>query len=466
MKIIKNNYINDFCSFKKNIKWLKRHEKNLIKFRFFILYYLLSILLRQTSYANDSGYAFIFFNGIWNLRQDAVYSAHMLREKINLSKNFNAQPVRYELFYNQTGCVKGKISCLEDIGEMFLQRISAIDNNLKDKWDIFWKLLSLKGIASITDRSIFGQKSSKISVIKDAIKGLHEKLASSAAKYIASLLIHNDSLNVDLSQHENRIKTLAAEGYKLMLVPHSQGNLFAVSAYQKALEVNDYTNDSIGIFHIAPPLADLRGAYILADKDMVIQSLNGLGCIGVPRANYKLPFKHIITDLSGHTLESTYLNKNLSCCKMIESSVKKKMLAMKTPIHFSPKADLTVTLTWDGLGDVDLHIDEPSGNHIYHKNREGDGYLDIDNTKGYGPEHYYFRYKRGMPEKLAFKVSIVNYMGARGRQATIQVASGAEGEIFSSTVDLGNEGFERQVVLINIDCAANRPCRVQTKKPG
>ncbi|MBI0583296.1 MAG: hypothetical protein ISF22_03610 [Methanomassiliicoccus sp.] len=34
----------------------------------------------------------------------------------------------------------------------------------------------------------------------------------------------------------------------------------------------------------------------------------------------------------------------------------------------------------------------PPGRHIYYGNRGGSGinpYLDLDNTKGYGPEHYY-----------------------------------------------------------------------------
>ncbi len=59
-------------------------------------------------------------------------------------------------------------------------------------------------------------------------------------------------------------------------------------------------------------------------------------------------------------------------------------------------ASLTVTLTWgQDNSDVDLHILEPgaSGRHIYYSNK-GDSYdnhpyLDLDNTHGFGPEHYY-----------------------------------------------------------------------------
>lgn len=54
---------------------------------------------------------------------------------------------------------------------------------------------------------------------------------------------------------------------------------------------------------------------------------------------------------------------------------------------------LTVTLSWgQGSSDVDLHVLEPYGRHIYFANSMPDAngpYLDFDNTYGYGPEHYY-----------------------------------------------------------------------------
>jgi uncharacterized protein YfaP (DUF2135 family) len=68
----------------------------------------------------------------------------------------------------------------------------------------------------------------------------------------------------------------------------------------------------------------------------------------------------------------------------------------------SPAA-MTVTLTWDqGESDVDLHVQEPGteGRHIYYSNKGYDlemPYLDLDNTAGYGPEHYYAVYGSKLP---------------------------------------------------------------------
>ncbi len=67
-------------------------------------------------------------------------------------------------------------------------------------------------------------------------------------------------------------------------------------------------------------------------------------------------------------------------------------------------ASLTVTLTWgQDNSDVDLHVQEPgaSGRHIYY-NSMGYGsnnpYLDIDNTHGFGPEHYYATKTMTLPD--------------------------------------------------------------------
>ena len=68
---------------------------------------------------------------------------------------------------------------------------------------------------------------------------------------------------------------------------------------------------------------------------------------------------------------------------------------------------LTITMTWgQDNSDVDLHVKEPTingteGRHIYYSNKGYDynhPYLDVDNTHGYGPEHYYATENMTLPE--------------------------------------------------------------------
>jgi len=56
--------------------------------------------------------------------------------------------------------------------------------------------------------------------------------------------------------------------------------------------------------------------------------------------------------------------------------------------------DPQFTLIWDNNADLDLHVIEPGGKEIYWeypRGKEGlGGELDVDNTKGYGPENIYW----------------------------------------------------------------------------
>ena len=76
---------------------------------------------------------------------------------------------------------------------------------------------------------------------------------------------------------------------------------------------------------------------------------------------------------------------------------------------YANPASMTVTLTWDqDNSDVDLHVQEPTingtaGRHIYYLNKGAtfdykNPYLDLDNTYGYGPEHYYATENMTLPQ--------------------------------------------------------------------
>jgi uncharacterized protein YfaP (DUF2135 family) len=56
----------------------------------------------------------------------------------------------------------------------------------------------------------------------------------------------------------------------------------------------------------------------------------------------------------------------------------------------SDLAVMQVTLTWDTATDVDLYVIDPTGDYSYynHKKTASGGELDVDDTDGYGPEHW------------------------------------------------------------------------------
>jgi hypothetical protein len=67
-------------------------------------------------------------------------------------------------------------------------------------------------------------------------------------------------------------------------------------------------------------------------------------------------------------------------------------LAQANGVINGGRGDVKVTLSWNNLADVDLHVVDPYGEEIYysHKSSASGGALDIDNTYGYGPENIFW----------------------------------------------------------------------------
>jgi uncharacterized protein YfaP (DUF2135 family) len=68
-----------------------------------------------------------------------------------------------------------------------------------------------------------------------------------------------------------------------------------------------------------------------------------------------------------------------------------QLAGLQDPPQVAGNGPITATMTWNiNNSDVDLHVFEPDNSHVYYDNKRGtSGYLDVDNTRAFGPEHYY-----------------------------------------------------------------------------
>ncbi|MGC4000952.1 MAG: DUF2135 domain-containing protein [Anaeromyxobacter sp.] len=106
--------------------------------------------------------------------------------------------------------------------------------------------------------------------------------------------------------------------------------------------------------------------------------------------------------------------------------------------------DLRVSLSWDvDQTDVDLHLEEPTGEHAYYGHRETrmGGLVSHDVTQGYGPEEYLVR--QAVPGDYAVKV---HYYGSRA-----QTLVGPATLVATVYTNWGRPDEKRQVLTLRLD---------------
>ena len=247
-----------------------------------------------------------FFNGVWNTREQAEDGLKEL--KITTEAVRGKQNVAYDLFYNQTGSAQpgsnGVGSALTDVAEVFDQRSRELDGVLSNRWETFWDILGGRhanpksGLGSLL--VLLGDKALALAQLADA--AFSATLGNIVGNF--ARLLSNPPTAADRLAHVAKLQKYADDGYPLVLVAHSQGNLFVNRAFDSLR--GSRPNATAAVVHIAPASPTLRGEYVLADIDLVINGLRLTGINTVPNVNLVLPVS--TQDASGHTLVATYLD--------------------------------------------------------------------------------------------------------------------------------------------------------------
>ncbi len=264
----------------------------------FILIAIVALFIQvptQAATCNKS-YTLGFFNGVWNTFGEASEGASKLKDIIG--PTYNNEPVKYESFYNHTAPGYDVLG-LQDVAETFIQRANEIDKSgqMGKRFEYFWEFLG-SSEPTFLDK-LAGFLPNAASLFDSVYTAMTTKLTS-----IISFFLSNPPTEADYAAHNARLDVLAADGQKLMLVGHSQGNLFMNHAYDHILPV--VTKDRVAAAHIAPASPTLRGDWILANIDLVINALRIQGVNSVPDINLTIPVSKV--DASGHTLIGTYLD--------------------------------------------------------------------------------------------------------------------------------------------------------------
>lgn len=387
------------------------------------------------SLCTPGGFAVGFFNGVFNTKAGALDGLNAIKS-IDVSTQARGEEVKYELYYNQSGMNADRpgVTRFEDLVEVFRQRSSEQDALLADRWELFWE--SLNGDTGPT--SIWGRISSVVTSYSDLLGAITDDFLSKFALSLADT-INNPPTLADYAIHRTLLDAHITQDEKLILIAHSQGNLFMNAAYNYAS--GKVQAGTLKAVHIAPASPTLNGEYTLANLDLVINALRLTGT--VPANNVSIP--PLISrprpfDASGHELVATYLDQRMQPYAQIVGQLQNAVGSAVTPTGSESNANgfFTVTLTWDGAGDIDLHTFEPQGSHVYYSALTGGaGALDTDNTVANGPEHYYASCDPARLQTGTYRVGINNYSGGTGRTATIQLSTRRDGVILTRSMGVG-----------------------------
>lgn len=375
-------------------------------------------------------------NGILTDFDDAVDSMEALSRALqDVLPAEEFQGIRFAVTYNSTN------GFIADILESVVQDLST---DVTQFWRFWTNLLPMP-------------------------ENLQRLVEERVAQLDEAALVNTDSLQ----RHVDLYRVNILEGKKVLLVAHSQGTFYANQAFSLLTEAD---RRSFGIVSVALMDHFVAGEppypYITLFEDLIVNVVRvvkaAAGQPGPPPST--TANGGFNEDPQGHHFLKAYMAEASNSRAAIVTHITGVLRGLDAPPVRAEEGIITVTLTWGAQPDVDLHVFEPNGSHVYYRNRVGpSGFLDVDDRDGFGPEHYFVscdtletrnysvrvNYFRGSAPESAriliqagrlqvreFSVSLPNAVGAAGDESPIPVAdicvSGDTQQGFQFTISEGS----------------------------
>ncbi|MDD1779993.1 hypothetical protein LRP49_02170 [Enterovibrio sp. ZSDZ35] len=280
----------------------------------------------NTNTCQNEDYAVVFFNGVLTDRFEAEINVRETKYALGHGTQYNQEDLRYVLAYNQSGKANGFVSALEDFAETFEQRSAEYDQILSERWELFWAIL--RGEQSSGFFDYLGD------VLAGYFKLLQAALSEQRHDVITQLLsfLYNNQADLQTTQeHQAILDSLMWRGNKMVLVAHSQGNLYMNKAYEHAINVKAYSSaDAVKALHIAPASPILNGNHILSDADYVITSLDLFTGWNI-NTNFHWPSHVDKLDPVGHNYVDIYLNAPSGLRGRVIAAINAELLSVTKP---------------------------------------------------------------------------------------------------------------------------------------
>jgi hypothetical protein len=385
-----------------------------------ILLLWVALLMPTIVYSADGRFCqkgvYVYFgNGVWNDFEQADESRWLLEKRLEariLGTELEGV-ITYGVSHNPS------MGMLADLLETFVQNTQTDESQ-------FWRYLAA------------------LDPIPEEFKDL---LVETANKVNASIL----NANPAVQEHVLKYNKNLSEGNKVVVVAHSQGNLFANIA---GLGITPQYANGFGVVSVANPDNFVAGGgpYTTIDEDLIIWGVSG----SMP-ANLDNFSSINWNDLTGHTFATSYMASGHAAEAKILNDIVNIANGLSYPDTDLGTGAITATLTWNSMPDLDLHVFEPSGAHVYYRNLTGtSGYLDLDDVNGYGPEHYFVSCDK--VETGTYRFGVNYYSGPYLEIGTLTLQAGEQTrsrqQAFSQA--LGSSGNSTPTILFELQVTGSK----------
>jgi len=295
--------------------------------------FILPALLVSTSALADQrcdrfgrGYVGLFFNGVQNTLDQANEGLRAIQGSRGTLSGSDI-PVAYQLAYNETD---GSFDFLELYQQRSREMVPEIENNLA----FFWSLLRDGGTGpewtALIANSIIGSEA--------LLNGLRDDLS----RFLPARLSGATTL-ADESQHRALINSSLIRNRAIVMIAHSQGNLFANRAFDYASTLAP--SSQFALVHIAPASFKTNGRHVLGELDLVIQGLGRITPVPsttdlMPGPPFRRPGANGQTDFLGHGLIEIYLNRHLAVGLSTIDAINQAFAVVQPPDAIDPDTPL------------------------------------------------------------------------------------------------------------------------------
>ena len=379
------------------------------------------LLLTETGFASicDEKETVVFFgNGVTTLEDDAYDSQNIIKDQ--LKKYLSPEEfdlLGFDVAYNDTHTLP--LDLLESSAQI-------LSGNIRGVWHFFWRLAPVP--------NWFAEKFILLSSVLDY-----------------STLVTTDSLK----NHVTKYKTSIAEGKKVILVAHSQGNLFGNQAYNL---LSTSEKQSFGMVSVANVDNNVLGnstagaIYTTLTDDKVISALIAIQ-LNFPTSPMNPNTENLTAseDQWGHLFIDSYMVEGSVSEIQITGDILTTLNNLVEPYQIVEPGIITVSLTWGPARDIDLHVYEPNGTHVSWYNMQGiSGSLDRDDRSYNGPEHYHVPSCDTL-ERGIYEIALDYFEGSYPDIATVQVEAGLLSrtlEVSMDSEDFGTSSWPVQIANI------------------